>query len=219
MAPLETPQAQRAAVSFPVLVLASASPARRALLSRILPQHHAIAHAVDERAMEASLGPVSLEELAMTLADAKARSIADALAQREHPLSGAHVLGGDQLVDLRGEVLGKPGNDAGARAQLARLAGKEHRLLTAVALIAPDGRTYRHLDIHLMRMRPLSPEAIARYVGADQPFDCCGAYRIESRGVALFDRVRGKDPTAIEGLPLMTVARLLEAEDFTLYAE
>ncbi|MBU1410264.1 septum formation protein Maf [Myxococcota bacterium] len=121
---------------------------------------------------------------------------------------GALVIAADQVAELDGEILTKPGTPEGARAQLRRMAGRTHRLLTAVAVT--DGvRTGRRLEIHVMTMRPLSDEAIARYVARDNPVDCAGAYKIERAGIALFASVVGADPQAIVGLPLMTLVDLL----------
>ena len=187
---------------MPELVLASTSPYRRELLDRLGVPYRALPHRCDERATAA--GIVDPEQVARTLARAKAESLAP-----DHPT--ALVVASDQLVDLDGEILGKPGDPAGARAQLARLRARTHRLITAVALRHPDGHLDEALDIHRMTMRDLSDDEIARYVDRERPTDCAGSYKIESLGIALFDRIEGTDFTAIVGLPLATVARLLRA--------
>ena len=185
---------------MPSLVLASTSPYRRALLDRLGVAYEAVPHGADERAP----GPVgeTPDALVVRLAHEKAGSVASA-----HP--GAFVLASDQVVDLGGAVLGKPGDGEAAVAQLGRLSGRTHRLLTAVALRHPGGRTETALDVHLMTMRVLDEPTRRRYVTRDAPIDCAGAYRIESLGIALFDAIEGADFTAIVGLPLVTVARLL----------
>jgi len=190
---------------MPELVLASTSPYRRELLDRLHVRYRAAAHRCDERATAAALDDP--EQIARTLARAKAESLAT-----DHP--GAFILGSDQLADLDGEILGKPGDPAGARAQLARLRARTHRLITAVALRRPDGHVDEALDIHRMTMRDLSDDEIARYVDRERPVDCAGSYKIEALGIALFDRIEGTDFTAIVGLPLATVARLLRAAGF-----
>lgn len=189
---------------MPSLVLASGSTYRRRLIARLVPDHAALDHRVDEDGVQARMANASPAAVADALARAKARSVA-----ADHP--DAHVLGSDQVVDLDGAILGKAGSVAGARDQLRRLAGRTHRLITAVCLRAPDGSEQTHTEIHQMRMRALSDEEIARYVDADRPLDCCGAYKIESLGVSLFEATAGDDPTAIEGLPLMAVAAMLRA--------
>jgi septum formation protein len=188
------------------LILASASPYRRSLLDRLGVAYEAREHRVDERAALAG-APGSPGQQAQALARAKAESLA-----AEAP--GAWILGSDQVAALAGEVLGKPGSEAAALAQLGRLAGREHWLHTAVALRAPDGTVHEHLESHRLRMRALPEDALRRYVAADRPFDCCGSYRIECRGIALFEQIEGGDFTAIVGLPLMAVTRLLGSAGF-----
>lgn len=190
---------------MPELVLASTSRYRRELLDRLGIPYTAAAHRCDERATAAGLDDP--ERIARVLARAKAQSLA-----ADH--ADAFVLGSDQLVDLDGEILGKPGDAPGARAQLARLRGRTHRLITAVALRHPDGRVDEALDVHRMTMRDLSDDEIARYVDREHPVDCAGSYKIERLGIALFDRVEGTDFTAIVGLPLATVARMLRRAGF-----
>jgi septum formation protein len=188
-------------VPVPELVLASTSPYRRELLDRLGLPYRALAPRIDERAVE----PVgaSPEDVALTLALAKARSVA--------PLApSAFVLGSDQVVDVDGEILGKPGTPERAVAQLERLAGRTHRIITAVALLDPAGDMSSHVDVHRMRMRVLSHEALAAYVARDNPVDCAGAYKIEGRGLALFESIEGADYTAVIGLPLLAVVTLLE---------
>ena len=113
-------------------------------------------------------------------------------------------------------ILGKPGSRDAAAAQLTRLAGRTHRLYTAVALRHPDGRVAEGMSVHTLRMRPLDGAAIQRYVARDEPLDCAGAYKIEAGGIALFDAIEGDDFTAITGLPLLTVVRLLAAAGFVV---
>ncbi len=185
--------------SAPALVLASTSRYRGELLARLGVPFLAAAPDCDEDAYKArGLAP---RELAETLALAKAESLRAA-----HP--GAAILGGDQLAALDGEILGKPGSEAAARAQLARLAGRTHTLFTAAALLAP-GRVLRHTDVTHLTMRPLSAEQIARYVAADDPVDCAGSYKLERLGIALFERIESADHTAIVGLPLLALTSML----------
>ena len=194
---------------MPTLVLASGSRYRRRLIARLVPAHEATDHRVDEEAFQAAMTGASPDAVATALARAKAASVA-----ADHP--DAHVLGSDQLIDLDGTIVGKAGTVEGAHAQLRRLAGRQHRLVTALCLRSPDGSERTHVDVHLMRMRELSDDAIERYVAADRPLDCCGAYKIESLGVTLFSAATGDDPTAIEGLPLMAVAKMLREAGWTL---
>ncbi len=190
------------------LILASTSRHRRALLDRLGIDYEALPHACDEAAAQASaLAP---EALAADLALAKAQSLRPA-----HP--GAWILGSDQVLDLDGEVLGKPGSPERAVEQLARLQGRSHRLLTAACLLGPDGQRREALDVHTLRMRALDAAALARYVAADQPLDCCGSYMIEARGIALFESIQGSDFTAIVGLPMIAVVSMLAEAGFPVH--
>lgn len=185
----------------PRVILASTSRYRRALLERLGVAFDAVAPDCDEDAWP-ELAP---RALAVRLAREKASSVR---------APGALVIGSDQVVDLDGEVLGKPGSAAAAEAQLARLAGRSHRLITAVAVVDVDrGVVAEAVDVHTLTMRALDARQIAAYVAHDAPLDCAGSYVFERRGVALFERVEADaetaDDTAIIGLPLMKTLRLL----------
>jgi septum formation protein len=182
------------------LILASTSRYRQELLARLGVPFTCQAPGVDEDAVKAdrALGPRQVAEI---LAERKARAVA-----AQHP--GAVVIGSDQLAHLDGDVLGKPGTAEGAEVQLARLAGRTHELVTAVCIIHPGG-VERHTDLAQLSMRPLAAGAIARYVAADRPLDCAGAYKLECRGIALFSAVACADHTAITGLPLIWTAGVL----------
>ncbi len=187
------------------VVLASTSAARRALLDRLGVPYEAVAPDCDEDAIRTD----SPDETARLRAIAKAVSVA-----RERP--DALVIGADQVVDLDGELLGKPGSAEGARAQLGRLAGRVHRLITAVAFVVRGNRPEVALDVHRMSVRPLDEAEIGRYVAADDPAWCAGSYKVESLGIALFDRIEGDDATAIVGLPLMAVCSMLRRSGWAL---
>jgi septum formation protein len=181
------------------LVLASTSPYRAQLLARLGVPFRAEAPDCDEEAWKRR----GLEPRA--LAEALALAKAESLAAR---FPGAAILGGDQVAAIDGEALGKPGSAEGAERQLARLSGRTHELFTAVALIA-GGRTLRHTEVARLTMRALSPAQIARYVAADDPADCAGAYKLERLGIALFSSVEVGDWTAIVGVPLIAVTGML----------
>lgn len=184
------------------LVLASTSVYRLAQLRRLGLEPVATAHRCDESAFKVEgLAP---KPLALRLAEEKARSIA-----ADH--ADALILGSDQVLAFEGEILGKPGSVAKAEAQLARLSGKTHELITALALLHPDGRCERHSVTMSMRMRSLDAAEIARYVAHDKPIDCCGAYKIESLGISLFEAISGDDFSSIEGMPLMALGRMLRS--------
>lgn len=182
------------------LILASTSRYRQELLARLGLPFTCQAPGVDEDAVKTdrNLGPRQVAEI---LAERKARAVA-AL----HP--EAVVIGSDQLAHLDGAVLGKPGTVEAAEAQLARLAGRTHELVTAVCIVHPGG-VERITDLAHLTMRPLPAEALARYVAADRPLDCAGAYKLECRGIGLFSAVACADHTAITGLPLIWTAGVL----------
>lgn len=187
------------------LILASTSAYRRVLLERLgLPFSVRAPHCDEDAFKDGRLGP---QELAEVLAFEKAQSIA-----RHEPQS--HVIGSDQVVDLDGEILGKPGSVEAAQRQLARLGGREHRLITAVAIVGPGGQVARHTDVTRLRMRALSEQEIARYVAHDGPLDCAGSYKIECLGISLFEHIECADFSAISGLPLLSLAELLRRQGF-----
>lgn len=183
------------------LVLASTSQHRRLLLARLHVPFATVRPTCDE-ASQHDLGLVP-EDLAATLARIKAHSVAD--AHRD-----AIVIGSDQVCALGSEVLGKPGTRPGALAQLARLSGLTHELLTAVCVVH-QGQEHAFVDVSRLTMRVLTDAEIARYVDLDAPFDCAGSYKLEGAGIALFTAIASQDHTAIVGLPLLRLCRVLRA--------
>jgi septum formation protein len=181
------------------LVLASSSRYRRALLERFGLPFECSAPDIDE----APQGDETPSALALRLAETKARAVA-----RQRP--GALVIGSDQVAQLDGALLGKPGDAATARDQLARASGREVEFLTAVALVdGRNGAVLRHVDRTVVQFRPLDPAEIAAYVERDRPLDCAGSFRSEGLGVVLFERISSEDPTALVGLPLIALARMM----------
>jgi septum formation protein len=181
------------------IVLASASPYRRALLERLGVPFRWRAPDVDEDALKAEgLEPRALAE---RLASAKALSLVD-----EEP--AATILGGDQLVAFLGAIFGKPGTVERAIGQLSAMAGASHTLITALA-VWHQGEMFLHTDVTTLQMRPLSLPEITRYVEADLPLDCAGSYKLEERGIALFERIESADHTAITGMPLIALVTVL----------
>ena len=191
----------------PRLILASTSPYRSELLRRLGLHFEARAPLCDEEALKRAGEDPAAQ--ATRLALAKAQSLAASAPD-------AFILGGDQLVELDGEILGKPHSTENAIAQLSRMRGKTHRLLTAFALACPGGEQITHLDIHHMRLRALGDAEIRRYVAHDRPLDCAGSYKIEALGISLCERIEGEDFSAITGLPLMALCRVLRERGFQL---
>lgn len=141
--------------------------------------------------------------LALRLAHAKAAAVA-----ARHP--EALVLGSDQVAELAGLPLGKPGDAAGCRAQLSASSGRTVTFHTAAVLLrGTPALAHAHVDCTLVRFRELSPARIAEYVQRDQPYDCAGGFRAEGLGSALFESVETRDPSALIGLPLIWVAAVL----------
>lgn len=184
------------------LVLASSSPYRRALLSRLGVEFDCHTPAVDET-------PRTDEppaDLARRLAQAKAEAVA---AQAVAPTL---VIGSDQVASLDGTPLGKPGDRARAHEQVRRASGREVVFHTAVAVVASgDGRRECGSDVTRVRFRELADGEIERYLQREQPYDCAGSFKAEALGITLFDSIESSDPTALIGLPLIMVARFLRA--------
>jgi|LakMenEpi03Aug12_release.lakeMendotaPanAssembly.Ray.scaffolds.fasta_scaffold297067_2 septum formation protein len=190
-----------AAAMPPPLILASTSPYRRDLLARLGAAFSCEKPGVDEDAVKRTLREPAA--VVAELAQQKALAVA-----ARHRL--AIVVGSDQCATVDGRVLDKPGSADGATAQLRLLRGREHRLLTAVAIAHPGGLV-AWTETTRLCMRALTDDEIARYVAAERPFDCAGSYKIEGLGISLFDAIDGADQTAIVGLPLLRLCRELRA--------
>jgi septum formation protein len=190
-----------ATVAMPDLVLASTSPYRRALLERLGIPFRCRAPLCDESTLQRERSGLDPKELGEALAMAKASSLLEVESE-------STIIGCDQLVSFEGRVFGKPGTPERAVEQLASMSGRTHELITAMVVIH-RGQAARHNDVTRLRMRALDREALERYVEADRPFDCAGSYKLESRGIALFDRIESDDHSAITGLPLIALVSIL----------
>jgi septum formation protein len=188
------------------LILGSTSPYRRVLLQRLGLPFRCEKPRCDEDALKRpDLVPQALAEL---LAEAKGASVAV-----EFP--AAVVIGSDQVATIDGRILGKPGTPERAVEQLLALSGREHLLITALVIIA-DGIVLRHTDVTRLTMRALDRPSLTRYVAADQPLDCAGSYKLEQQGISLFSRIDSADHSAITGLPLLALTRLLVGLGFSV---
>ena len=182
---------------MPPLILASTSRYRQELLTRLRLPFEAVAPEVDESALTGEVPAALAERLAL----AKARAVA-----ARHP--GAVVIGSDQVADLDGEAIGKPGTHERAVEQLRRMSGQQVVFQTAVAVVAPGLVAIERAEVRV-RFRVLGDAAIEAYLRADQPYDCAGSAKVESLGVALLEAVDSDDPTALIGLPLIRTCALL----------
>lgn len=188
------------------LILGSTSPYRRELLARLGLPFSTEAPQVDETPLPVE----SPRALALRLALAKAREVAGRHRQ-------AIVIGSDQVADLHGEPLGKPGTHERAVAQLRRMRGHSVVFQTALAVVCADtGFAQTDLAAVEVRFRDLSDDEIERYLLAERPYDCAGSAKSEGLGIALLDAIHNDDPTALVGLPLIRTARLLRAAGLTL---
>ena len=193
----------------PSLVLASASPFRRALLANAGLAFEARAAQVDERALERPLeeSGASPVDVALTLAEAKARDVA-----RHFP--EALVIGSDQTMSLGPRVYHKPKDMAEAAAHLLSLSGKTHSLNSAVVLMSNGEVVWRHVSTAQMTVRPLSPAFVERHLQrvGERALQSVGAYQLEGEGIQLFDRIEG-DYFTILGLPMLPLLAKLRELD------
>lgn len=181
------------------VILASASKYRRQQLEQIGLRFQAISAKIDEDSLkDESLKPQDLCEL---LAKAKAKSLQD-------DFSDEIIIGCDQLVQFQSQILGKAHTVEKARAQLKKLSGQTHELITSMHILYKD-QAITHTDITRLTMRPLSDQDINDYVMQDQPLDCAGSYKLEKAGISLFQSIQSEDHSAIIGIPLIALTDIL----------
>jgi len=183
------------------VILASTSRYRRELLARLRLPFEIQSPEVDETPRPNETPQALAERLALDKAKAVALRFPEAI-----------VIGSDQVADLAGEPLGKPGDHARASAQLRRMSGQTLIFQTAVAVVCQaTGFTQRERAPVRVTFRSLSDEAIDTYLKAEQPYDCAGSAKSEGLGIALLDSIESDDPTALVGLPLIRTAKMLRA--------
>ena len=186
------------------LILASTSPYRRELLSRLGLSFEAQSPLFDEDS-EKLKAPRFPADYASFLAYGKAQSLAG---------NDLTVIGGDQLVAFENEIIGKAGSADAAAIQLHKMSGKKHELLTAVCVLQ-GARKKAWVHSTTLHMRPLTNSQIAEYICLDRPWDTAGSYKFEKHGIALFENVECDDFSAIQGLPLLELSRVLIDFGFT----
>ena len=188
------------------LILASTSVYRRELLTRLALPFETLAPGVSE----AHIAHESPADRALRLALEKARAVA-----RVHPQSV--VIGADQVAACGERLLDKPGDALGSRQQLEALSGHTALFYTACAVLGGSREVHlAHVDTTSVLVRALSAGEIERYVARERPYDCAGGFRAESLGIALFESIESRDPTALIGLPLIWLAGALRQAGFAL---
>jgi septum formation protein len=193
-------------MSVPRIVLGSTSRYRAGLLRRIIDDFGQVAPDVDETPLQDE----APRSRAARLSEAKARAAA-------LNLRGALVIGSDQVAALGNTVLRKPGSIEVAREQLRASSGKHVDFFTGLCVFdTREGRVRSALDHTRVVFRELTVAEIDRYLQRERPLDCAGSFKSEAAGITLFDRIESLDPTALVGLPLIALARLLREAGFPL---
>lgn len=184
------------------LILASTSVYRRDLLARLHWPFTVESPHVDEAALPDEL-PAAM---ALRLALAKARAVAERFQD-------ATVIGSDQVAELNGQAIGKPGSHDKAVAQLRAMQGQSVTFQTAVAVVRSGARAFEASALHpvQVKLRSLSDDDIEHYLRTEPAYDCAGSAKSEGLGIALLEAIESRDPTALIGLPLIDTCRLLRA--------
>ncbi len=192
------------------LVLGSTSRYRRELLTRLTGKFRVVSPDVDETPLSNEI-PAAL---AVRLANSKAAFVAARCP-------GAVVIGSDQVADLSGSVLGKPGSVDNAFRQLSACSGRDVVFHTALCVI--DARSthliqFEAIDTTRVTFRKLDAHEISRYIEREMPLDCAGSFKSEGLGIALFERIETNDPTALIGLPMIALCKLLRDAGISVIA-
>ncbi|MBF0583117.1 MAG: septum formation protein Maf [Magnetococcales bacterium] len=196
----------------PPIVLASTSPYRRQLLDRLGFAYQTASPQVEETQQAGE----TAQQMAGRLAEAKARAVAVSYPQ-------ALIIGADQVAVLRDETNGqeeivhKPGTHTVAVAQLQRFSGRTLHFYAGICLYHSGEGNARTLVVpSQVLFRPLDADLIDSYLRREQPYDCVGCFKSEGLGIILFEQITGEDPTALIGLPLIALRRLLQQENFAI---
>jgi septum formation protein len=185
--------------AIPSLILGSTSRYRRELLERLKLPFSVVSPNVDETPLRGEAPSALAQRLALAKAQAVAAQHADAV-----------VIGSDQVADLQGRAIGKPGSHEKAVEQLCSMSGQSVVFHTAVAVVRKSTGYARSAVVPVtVRFRSLSHAEIETYLLTDQPYDCAGSAKIETMGIALLDAVTSDDPTALIGLPLIATCKML----------
>ena len=189
-----------------MLILASTSKYRKSLLERLGVSFSCVSPDIDEKNRDNE----SAEEMVKRLAFSKADAVSS-----QHP--SALVIGSDQLAVFDGRIIGKPGSHLAAMEQLTAFSGQIIEFLTSVSVQSIDKDfKEQYTDCTRVCFRTLQRGEIERYLEKEKPYDCAGAFKAESLGIALFDRISSEDPTALIGLPLIRTAAMLRRAGLAL---
>jgi septum formation protein len=193
----------------PRLILASSSPYRRELLERLRVPFDVVVPAIDETPLAGETPDLT----ALRLAEAKARAVAGALGAADAAL----VIGSDQVATYDGLQIGKPGSHDKALAQLQAMRGREVLFHSALCLFDSRSGTAQTIDvITRVQFRDLPDAALEAYLRAETPYDVAGSAKSEGLGIALLEAIHSDDPTALVGLPLIALTRMLLAAGYPL---
>ena len=190
--------------SNPSLILASTSVYRRELLERLGIPFTVVSPELDETPLPGE----STLELALRLAKAKAAAVS-----KDYP--DAWVIGSDQVADLCGAAIGKPGNFERAMAQLQLMRGSTVTFHTALCIMKGDMETTLSVPTEVS-FRKLSDEILESYLLTEEPYDCAGSAKSEGLGITLLEAIKSDDPTALIGLPLIALTGLLRGAGFVI---
>ena len=193
------------------LILGSTSVYRKELMLKLGIPFETVKPSCDEEALKKTFlaegkSPLRVAE---SLAFEKAASL-------NNKFKSAVVIGGDQLVDFDGHIIGKSKTFEKAKEQLQAMAGRTHNLITSIAILNEDKK---HILNHIskMKMKKLTSTEIENYLRLDLPFDCAGSYKIERSGICLFDKIETDDFSAIQGMPMMWVSQKLKELGYELF--
>jgi len=186
------------------LILASTSPYRIEQLKNFGLEFQPYKPKLDEEALKNQIWQNTVrspKKLCEALAKAKALSL-----REDH--TNAWIIGADQLVNLKGQILGKPGTRDKAIDMLKKMSGRTHQLITSVALVTSES-VYQETVIAKIKMRKLSRDEILETLYRDSPLDCAGSYKFEKSGFRLIEKLSVTDPSSLIGIPLLSLSRML----------
>ncbi|BFM48152.1 Maf family protein [Marinomonas sp. THO17] len=191
------------------LILGSSSPYRKALLQRLNLSFECVSPNIDEQ----PLIHESPEALVKRLTISKAQAVAEQIDKCPPSTTSSIIIASDQVAVLHKDILGKPHTHTKAIAQLTRFSGEKVSFLTGLCVFNTATQKYDYsLVPYHVHFRQLSEQEIVNYVSLEQPLDCAGSFKCEGLGVTLFEKMAGDDPTALIGLPLIELCRLLRKQ-------